>query len=699
MNLSDQDKYQSLLELPLRVDPAVEIVEQSGRYSSQFILHHRENELSYLCSPELKAIMLSLDGSRTLSSSLEESNLDQLSRSQLLDTILQLFSQGFFAQNPVEPSKKRWRNLVKNPFSIKIPLFDTSLIVNYLIDYARLFFNRSTLVASLCLWFIALLSLPQFWPDLASHWESRFFDPINFILLPVSYIFLKVFHEMGHALALKYFGGESRECGIIFLVFFPLPYINCNSIYSIKERKERLWVSFAGMQIELTLAALALFLWATSSPGIYKELLFDIAFTGAISSLLFNLNPLLRFDGYYALSDALGIYNLDQTAKKSFRQVFSCLISRQNPKTIQHRWLGLYALLAIPYRFFISISIALYVSGKFFILGGALALLLVFHQLVLPIIRSLKNAYQRTQSAEQRVRFIERTCAACLILYFVLFELTFSFTQHTEAIVITSQEQQIRVPLTARVSKLLATPSQNVKKGQPLIEFTDETLTIAEKNATFRIKELQQQYQLLMRVDKSQTKSVKHEIEVARSELKEIQRKLASLYLKAPLDGVFILNHPQDLLHSIPQRGTLIGLIHNTGSLTLKMIIREDQLEDILLRLKSVEVIFPADPGESYNATLSTVVPGATSHLPSKLLGTLTGGNIEVDNREQSGMLAMEKIFIADLAVSGWTYNYLPARASLRLKSSAASIADHVSRSISKFLVRQSSTAYRNANY
>lgn len=699
MNLSDQDKYQSLLALLLRLDPAVEIVEQSGRYSAQFILHHRENELSYLCSPELKKIMLLLDGSRTLSSSLEESQLDPLSRTQLLDTIVQLFNQGFFVQNRVEPGKKTWRKLVKNPFSIKIPLFDASLIVNHLIDYAYLFFNRSTLVASLFLWFTALFSLPQFWPDLASHWESRFFDPINFILLPVSYIFLKVFHEMGHALALKYFGGESRECGIIFLVFFPLPYINCNSIYLIKERKERLWVSFAGMQVELTLAALALFLWAVSAPGIYKELLFDIAFTGGISSLLFNLNPLMRFDGYYALSDALGIYNLDQTAKKSLREVLSCLISRQNPRKIEQRWLGLYALLAFPYRFFISISIALYVSGKFFLFGGALALLLVFGQVVLPIIRSLKNAYHSTRSTEQRVRFIERTCAACLILYFVLFELTFSFTQHTEAIVITRQEQQIRVPLTARVSKLLATPSQYVKQGQSLIEFSDETLTIAEKNAIFRIAELQQQYQLLRRVDKSQTNSVKYEIEVARSELKEIQRKIASLTLKAPVDGVFILNRPQDLVHAIPQRGTLIGHIYKAGALRLKMIIREDQLEDILQRLKSVEVIFPAAPGEIYNAIISTVVPGATSQLPSKLLGTLTGGNIEVDNREQSGMLTMEKIFIANLTVSGWTSNYQPARASLRLKSSPASIAEHLSRLISKFLVRQSSSAYKNANY
>lgn len=699
MNLSDQDKAPSLLDLPLRVDPAVEIVEQSGRYSAQFILHHRVNEVSYLCSPELKKIMLSLDGSRTLSASLEESHLDPLSRAQLLDTIVQIFSQGFFVQNPVAAGKKPWRKLVKNPFSIKIPLFDASLIVNYLIGYAHLFFNRSTLLASLCLWLIALLSLPQFWADLASHWESRFFDPINFILLPVSYIFLKVFHEMGHALALKYFGGESRECGIIFLVFFPLPYINCNSIYSIKERKERLWVSFAGMQIELTLAALALFLWAVSSPGIVKELLFDIAFTGGISSLLFNLNPLMRFDGYYALSDVLGIYNLDQTAKKSFREVLSSLISRQNPSKIEQRWLALYALLAIPYRFFISLSIALYVSGKFFLLGGVLALLLLFSQVVWPIIRLLKNAYDSMQSTEQRLRFIERACAACLIVYFVLFELTFSFTQHTEAIVITRQEQQIRVPLTARISKLLATPSQYVKQGQPLIEFSDESLTIAEKNAIFRIQELQQQYQLLMRVDKSQTQSVQYEIEVARSELKEIQRKLASLDLKAPVDGLFILNRAQDLLHSIPQRGTLIGHVHKAGALTLKMIIREDQLEDILQRLKSVDVIFPADPGESYHATINTVVPGATSQLPSKLLGTLTGGHIEVDNREQSGMLTMEKIFIAELTVTGWTSNYQPARASLQLKSSPASIAEHLSRLLSKFLVRQWSSAYKNANY
>jgi len=134
--------------------------------------------------------------------------------------------------------------------------------------------------------------------------------PDNLVLLYVGLILAKAVHEFGHAMACRRFGGEVHVMGIMFMVFTPMPYVDVTSAWAFRSRWQRILVGGAGMLTELFLAALATFIWANTGAGTLHSLTYNMMFVASVSTVLFNANPLMRFDGYYILADLLDIPNL-----------------------------------------------------------------------------------------------------------------------------------------------------------------------------------------------------------------------------------------------------------------------------------------------------------------------------------------------------------------------------------------------------
>ncbi|NIO11783.1 MAG: peptidase M50, partial [Deltaproteobacteria bacterium] len=128
---------------------------------------------------------------------------------------------------------------------------------------------------------------------------DRILAPKNLLILWLTFPFLKAFHEFGHGFAVKVKGGEVHEMGIMLLVFTPIPYVDASAASAFRERRERVIVGAAGMMVELFIAALALFVWINIEPGPIRSLAYNVIFIAGVSSILFNGNPLLRYDAYY----------------------------------------------------------------------------------------------------------------------------------------------------------------------------------------------------------------------------------------------------------------------------------------------------------------------------------------------------------------------------------------------------------------
>ena len=147
------------------------------------------------------------------------------------------------------------------------------------------------------------------------HALANLFNWNNLALMWVTTIVLKSVHELGHGLTCKHFGGEVHEIGFMSMVFTPYFFVNVSDAWTMPDRRHRMLVSFAGIYVELVFAALATFLWAVVQPGWFKDFLFNIIVIASVSTIIFNANPLMRFDGYYIMIDAIETPNLQQKSR------------------------------------------------------------------------------------------------------------------------------------------------------------------------------------------------------------------------------------------------------------------------------------------------------------------------------------------------------------------------------------------------
>lgn len=213
-------------------------------------------------------------------------------------------------------AKTRFLAIAAKLISFKITLFDPDLLLLQLSKRLGFLWSRgavAVLVAMLAgsAWLMLAnqASLAERMPDLLG-WE-------NLAILWLVMIAVKVVHEFGHGLACKHFGGEVHEMGAMFILFSPFLFCNATDSWTFREKSKRLVVNFAGIYLELFLAAVAAALWVLTEPGIFNQICFNVMLVCSVMTIFFNANPLMKFDGYYALSDWLEIPNLKERGDRT----------------------------------------------------------------------------------------------------------------------------------------------------------------------------------------------------------------------------------------------------------------------------------------------------------------------------------------------------------------------------------------------
>jgi putative peptide zinc metalloprotease protein len=196
-----------------------------------------------------------------------------------------------------------------------------------------------------------------------------FFHAENLLWLAVSLAVVKVLHELGHAVACKHFGAECHDLGLMFLVFTPCLYCDVSDAWMLPDKWQRIAVSAAGLYVEIFLAAVCTFLWWFSEPGLLNSLCLNIVFVCSVSALIFNGNPLMRFDGYYILSDLVEIPNLQSRASSALSRLLAWwtlgveLPGERAMAERRHVWLAAYAAAAIAYRLVVVIGCLFFLNA------------------------------------------------------------------------------------------------------------------------------------------------------------------------------------------------------------------------------------------------------------------------------------------------------------------------------------------------
>ncbi|PTN51933.1 hypothetical protein DAI43_07070, partial [Achromobacter xylosoxidans] len=212
----------------------------------------------------------------------------------------------------------------------------------------------------------------------AMHWQAlthniwdQVFSTGNVLAMALVYPVVKAIHELGHACAVKARGGEVHEIGLMFLLLVPIPYVDASAASAFADKRWRMLAGGAGILVELFLAAVAMIVWTQQDPGLGRSLAYTVIVLCGVSTLFMNGNPLLRYDGYYVLSDAIEIPNLGQRANGYLGYLFKRyalgLRGVEAPRATpgERAWFAGYAVLSFCYRMFIMFLAIFIMAGQF----------------------------------------------------------------------------------------------------------------------------------------------------------------------------------------------------------------------------------------------------------------------------------------------------------------------------------------------
>ena len=288
----------------------------------------------------------------------------------LVDNELAVIVDESTVSTPRRLSSKRSELLKQlNPFWIKLPLCRPDRFITAICPSLAWVFSPPAVICALGLLAVAIVALSAQWDRFVSTSEIVF-SPANWLWMLLAWVLLKIVHEFGHGIACKRYGGEVREMGIVFILLAPMAYVDVTSSWQFASKWRRINVAVAGIYIELVIAALAVLVWSYTRSELVAHLLYNIVLMASISTVAFNLNPLMRFDGYYILSDFLEIPNLYSEGSQAVRRLLSRWFYGKSPAGPERAgrlsWIiATYGVASLFWRIMICASLALVASSLF----------------------------------------------------------------------------------------------------------------------------------------------------------------------------------------------------------------------------------------------------------------------------------------------------------------------------------------------
>jgi putative peptide zinc metalloprotease protein len=556
-----------------------------------------------------------------------------------------------------EQDRRRVMARAMSVFSWKISLFDPDRFLTFLMPFVRPMFGWLGALVWLAVVTPAAILFASHWSDFSDGVLDRVFLPENLVVLWFVFPLIKAFHEFGHAFAVKAFGGEVHDMGIMLLVFTPVPYVDASSSSAFREKSRRVLVGSAGVLTEVFLASLAFFLWLNAEPGFVRSVAYNAVFIAGVSTVLFNANPLLRYDGYYVLADLLEIPNLRTRATAYLiylceRYLYGQLDAEPPISTSSERiWFVFYGVLSTIYRFFVVIVILLYVADQLFQLGALIAIAAAIAWFIYPVLKG--GYYLLTNQRLRPVRSRAITVTAALIAAVAGFILLvpMPYRSLAEGVTWMPEEAIVRAGAEGFVEELMVQSNSAVTRGQPLMRLSNPLLSAQQDALTARIKELEARRMQYLTSDPVQAEITGRQLQEARGQLQRVREELAALTVRSGVDGTLIVPVPEDLPGRFVRKGVLIGYVVDLDRVTVRAVVSQARIDMVRRGLEGVQVRLSERLNDILPATVKRIVPGGSEALPAPALGAAGGGQVAIDPSDDRGVKAVERVFQVDLEI------------------------------------------------
>jgi putative peptide zinc metalloprotease protein len=570
-----------------------------------------------------------------------------------------------------EKKRKEFLAALSNILAFRMRGIDPERLLNWLYPYVRWFFTPWATAMWLTLAAAALTLVIVEFDVFKARLPSfhSFFNAQNWLALALTLMATKILHEFGHGMSCKHFGGECHEMGIMFLVLTPCLYCNVSDSWMLANRWHRAAIGAAGMYVEICLASICTFIWWFSEPGWLNYTCLNVMFVSSVSTVMFNANPLLRYDGYYILSDILEIPNLRQKASTILnRKLGKWCLGLEEPEDPflpkRHQLLfALYTVASAIYRWVVLLGI-LYFLNKVFepyglkILGQALALASIYGLIAMPAYSVYK--FFRIPGRWSKVKrprmyaSLGLLAAAVAAVFFVplpsrvwaLFELQ------------PHGAESVCFEADGILQKLYVKPGDHVEKGQLLAELENLDLKLAVEQLRSQRDALQAKIGGLasLRFDDRRREQVHLEMNAAKNDLDGIEEELAKrerdleqLRLVAPRAGTIIppprvpdrsaLNptelsswsgtplDPENIGAAFSAEGqqNLFCQIGDPNDWDAVLVIDQDDVSLVREGGQNVRLMFDESAYHVYVTRLERPAADALRHAPSRLASTNGG--------------------------------------------------------------------------
>ncbi len=504
----------------------------------------------------------------------------------------------------------------------------------------------------------AAIVLALHWREWSEGLPERTLAAENLVLLALIFPFVKLLHELGHGLMLKAYGAAVHDAGVMLLVFMPVPYVDASASLSFRSKYRRALVGAAGMLVELAIAAIAVYVWLFAELGVVKAAALNVILIAGFSTIVVNGNPLLRFDGYYILTDLLEIPNLGSRSNRFWgttieRILFGVRSVRADSVLPSERpWLLAYAPLAYVYRLIVFVGIALFVATEYLAIGATLAAWSFFMGFVAPIGRIVRHLLTGPSLNDRRGRAIGVSVAGCLVAAALVLLVPAPLVTVSEGIVWLPEDAQVRAGTSSFIQHLDVASGSKVNAGDRLFQLFEPTLAAQLLAQAQRVAEVETRLRAEDVSDRVKAALTRQELEAERSELQRLSIRVERLVVRSPRAGSFVALNPQDAAGRYVLEGSMIGFIIGDEPRTVRAVVRQDNIELVRSHLRTVNAKVVDRLAETFEASIIREVPAAGNALPSKALGVNGGGRLANDPRDGDGNTALERVFQFDMQLS-----------------------------------------------
>jgi putative peptide zinc metalloprotease protein len=648
-----------------RLRPHTQITRQHYRGRRWHVVHDPASNQFYRLSPVAHDFVCTLDGVRNVEEAwklaLAKFGDSAPTQNEVIELLGQLYNSNLLSVDTTpeteqllargrERTKKRIAQQAIGIMYFRLRLFNPDRILTWVEPLLRPLLNRWGFIAWCLFVGLAVLKIIPEWPALVGQFDT-FTSPANFGPMLAIFVLLKLLHELGHGVICKRFGGQVPEFGVMLLVLFPSPYVDASACWAFPSKWQRIAVGAGGMLFELAIAAAAAFIWLGSPEGsILRQLAYHAMVTASVATVVFNANPLMKFDGYYMLADLLETPNLMQRSQQMLHYLAQRYVLRLErarcPSTLpgEKALLTTYGVLAGLYRILLFLTITLFILGEWFIIGLALAVWTTAAWFMLPLGKLAHWLATASITAEHRARTIAITLACTAGIALLVGAVPLPDWRRGTGVVESLTRAGVYFQTDGFVRQAFVRPGDKVEEGQVIAVLDSYELDRLERANRAELADARVQLKQAMSKDDAGMAAVaKGRVAALERQLAEVADRRDHLTVRAPESGVVVGGDPMLLIGAFVRRGEpLCGLVDPARVRVAATLPQGEGAWFYQLKRDeyTVRMLTATEPLREVPGLAVTAPQAAQTEVPHAALLFAGGGQIEPDQQDRNGRTA-----------------------------------------------------------